>query len=370
MMVDERAPGVSSALRKRIAAALEAGERPSLQKKNLRLGSVVLQRSDGRDAPALQEVAIQMARRGLDTAGAFNTFLPSAYVRGHRTYAVDVAGLEHVIARRIRGENRVTKAGQRFHTTSYSRYIIHVPTFLVRRSTGARFREDHYDVTGEQIGLDVELNARGTPEEQLSQLNRAYDQWVASGAAAKALVLPSDYGPGVEMFVDTARRPTFDRQRANVRDGERTVDTILDRVVFGEPVFAEDMWMMHRIHEVSRRRNGECGLDVIVASSMQRQGHAHARQQMLTAEQAAQMLVTLAREMDPDSPLATHCVFREVPRTAEIAGVDEDLRLRAPNADRLEQFKAGMQAFLAKPRSVLEVQKAAENSTSGAASTP
>ena len=93
MMVDERAPGVSSALRKRIAAALDAGERPSLQKKNLRLGSVVLQRSDGRDAPALQEVAIQMARRGLDTAGAFNTFLPSAYVRGHKTYAVDVAGL-------------------------------------------------------------------------------------------------------------------------------------------------------------------------------------------------------------------------------------------------------------------------------------
>ena len=109
MMVDERAPGVSAVLRKRIAAALDAGERPSLKKKNLRLGSVVLQRSDGRDAPALQEVAIQMARRGLDTAGAFNTFLPSAYVRGHKTYAVDVAGLEHVIARRIRGENRVTQ---------------------------------------------------------------------------------------------------------------------------------------------------------------------------------------------------------------------------------------------------------------------
>ena len=119
----------------------------------------------------------------------------------------------------MRGESFVTKAGQRFHTTSYSRYIIHVPTFLVRRSTGARFREDHYDVTGEQIGLDVELNARGTPEEQLSQLNRTYDQWVASGAAANALVLPSDYGPGVEMFVNTARRPTFDRQEADVRDG-------------------------------------------------------------------------------------------------------------------------------------------------------
>ena len=66
MVSDERAPGVSAALRKRIGAALEAGERPSLQGKNLRLGSVVLQRSDGRDAPALREVALQMACRGLD----------------------------------------------------------------------------------------------------------------------------------------------------------------------------------------------------------------------------------------------------------------------------------------------------------------
>ena len=73
---DERAPGVSAALRKRSSSALDAGERPSLQRNNLRLGSIVL-RADGRDAPALREVALQMARRGLDTAGAFNTFLPS-----------------------------------------------------------------------------------------------------------------------------------------------------------------------------------------------------------------------------------------------------------------------------------------------------
>ena len=146
MASDERAAGVSAALRRRIGAALDAGERPALQRNNLRLGSIVLQRADGRDAPALREVALQMARRGLDVAGAFDTFRPSTSVRGHRTYAVDVAGLEHVIARRIRGENRVTKAGQRFHTTSYSRWIVHVPTVYERVSTGARFREDHYNV--------------------------------------------------------------------------------------------------------------------------------------------------------------------------------------------------------------------------------
>ena len=72
----------------------------------------------------------------------------------------------------MRGESRVTKAGKRYHTTSYSRYIIHVPTYMVRSSTGARFREDKFDVTGEQMGLDAELNARGTLDEQFSQLNR------------------------------------------------------------------------------------------------------------------------------------------------------------------------------------------------------
>ena len=63
-LVDERAPGVSPALRRRIAAALAAGERPMLRGNNLRLGTIVLQRTDGRDAPALREVELQMTRRG------------------------------------------------------------------------------------------------------------------------------------------------------------------------------------------------------------------------------------------------------------------------------------------------------------------
>ena len=91
---------------------------------------------------------------------------------------------------------------------------------------------------------------------------------------------------------------------------------------------------------------------------------------MLTAEQAAQALVQLARELDPDGALATHAVFEDVPQTAEIVGIDEDLRLRAPDAGCLQQFKAGMQAFLAKPRSVQEVQRRRKSSTSGAGSTP
>ncbi len=111
-------------------------------------------------------------------------------------------------------------------------------------------------------------------------------------------------------------------QEAYVRDGRRTVDTILDRVVFGEPVLAEDMRNLHRLHESSRRRNNECGLDVIVASATQRQGHTHGRQPMMTAEQAAQKLVQLALELDPHGALATHAVFEDVPQTAEIVGID------------------------------------------------
>ena len=77
---------------------------------------------------------------------------------------------------------------------------MHVPTFLVRRSTGARFREDYYDVTGEEIGMNAEfMNARGGSEqEQLRQLEQAYDTWLASGGADTTIVTPSDYGPDVE----------------------------------------------------------------------------------------------------------------------------------------------------------------------------
>ena len=169
---------------------------------------------------------------------------------------------------------------------------------------------------------------------------------------------PSDFG-AVDMYIDTARRPTFDVQTTHVRDGRPTADTLLDRVVFGEPILAEDMWQMHRIHEVSRRRNGECGLDVIVASATRRQGANHTREPMEAAQK-------LALELDPDGALATHAIFEEVPQTAEIAGADEELRLRALDLTCLQPFEAGMRAFLKTARSVQDIQKAAKSRTSGA----
>ena len=44
-LMDERAPGVTASMRRRIAAALDAGERPTLRGKNLRLGSISFARS-------------------------------------------------------------------------------------------------------------------------------------------------------------------------------------------------------------------------------------------------------------------------------------------------------------------------------------
>ena len=98
-------------MRRRIASALDAGERPSLRGRNLRLGSIVLQFADGRDAPALRELELRMGRRNQETAGAFDTFQPATTRRGHNTYAVDSTGQERVIARRVNSENRVTQAG-------------------------------------------------------------------------------------------------------------------------------------------------------------------------------------------------------------------------------------------------------------------
>ena len=50
----------------------------------------------------------------------------------------------------------------------------------------------------------------------------------------------------------------------------RTIDTFLDQIVFGVPVTGFDLWQVGQLHETSRRRNNECGLDVIVVVATRR----------------------------------------------------------------------------------------------------
>ena len=179
MALDERAAGVSPALRRRIAASLDAGDQPSLQGNNLRLGSVVLQRADGTDRPAMQEVEIQMRRRGLDTSRIFDTFGSAPVRRGRSTYAVDSNGVERRIARMVGEENRVTRDGRRFYRQPYTRWLVHIPTTLVRRSTGATFQTTRHDRTGEELGLTRELQARGSEQEQRRQVQAAVEAYLA-----------------------------------------------------------------------------------------------------------------------------------------------------------------------------------------------
>ena len=137
------APGVSDPMRRRIGALLDAGTMPTMRGNNLRLGDVVLQRTDGRDAPAMAEVETQMRARNIPLEGAFNSFGPAAPVRrGRGLYATDLAGQQRMITRRVGNENRVTTAGRRFYRQPYTRWVVHIPTYRLRVSTGSRFHEN------------------------------------------------------------------------------------------------------------------------------------------------------------------------------------------------------------------------------------
>ena len=357
LQADEQAPGVSATLRRRIATALDAGERPSLQGTNLKLGTVVLQSANGTDRPALAETQIQMRRRNLDTRGAFDVFNSAPVRRGRGRYAADINGVERMITRTVNGEQRVTAAGRRYYNQSYTRWLVHIPTILVRKRTGTTFQRTRHDRTGEDLGLSTEIQARGSEAEQRRQVQAAVEAYLerAGGENAELDIYEGD--EDVAVRYDSSRAIEYSMQTQGLRDGQMTADTILDRVVFGEPIMAEDMWQLGHLHEVSRRRSGECGLDVIVASATQRQGYNNTRKPIMTAEKAAQALLTIARETDPEGELAK-ATFKEVPQTAEVAEIDADLRLRAPDVSSLLPFKDGMLAFLEKPRSLADVEKA------------
>ena len=162
-------------------------------------------------------------------------------------------------------------------------------------------------------------------------------------------------------------------QRTEVtRSGALSADMLLDRVVFAIPITSYDMWMKCHLHERSRRRNGECGIDVVVASSSWRHRHAdgsRTTKSMFNAEQAACELVALAKEHFPDSALAQACNFDEDPdtsRTQEIHTADRDLRARAlvktpaglELQRALESYLPKMLMFLQKPRHLDEIVEA------------
>ena len=157
--------------------------------------------------------------------------------------------------------------------------------------------------------------------------------------------------------------------------GELSVDTLLDRVVFGLPVTSHDLWMKCHLHETSRRRNGECGIDVVVASSSWRHQAANgsrATKNMLTAEQAALTLVNLAKEHFPDSALAQACTFTDLQdesTTRDAIDVDTILQTRglvettagAELRGALELHLPKMMVFLQMPHTFAEIAESLQN---------
>ena len=65
-MTDNRTPGVSTALARRIGGLLDGGATVSLRRSNLVLRDVALTRADGRETPAAADMRRQVGARGLD----------------------------------------------------------------------------------------------------------------------------------------------------------------------------------------------------------------------------------------------------------------------------------------------------------------
>ena len=93
-----------------------------------------------------------------------------------------------------------------------------------------------------------------------------------------------DVDDAVHVEVDDQKEIMYSAMRTGLSDGQRTVDVVLDRIVFGAPVTSYDLWRKMHLHETSRQHSEHCGIDVIVAGSG------------LSAEQAAQTLVQLAKK--------------------------------------------------------------------------
>lgn len=354
--VDQRAPGVSRALRTRIGTLLDSGATVSLRRNNLVLRDVVLTRANGTETPAAAELRLQVARRGLDPAN----FSLERWDRGtgveqvgNSTFAFDRAGNRHMIARRRNGQRVATAAGRRFYQDApLTQWIVNVPVISVRARTGGRFNPRYIPITADFVEAmtarasggdfnpppDLRWTRDGPDaQEQIQRMLRAWQEWFRAEwpdtVPPEYMDSPSADTEGVKTVVDQDRPWTYDVQQTGVTgSGALSVDTMLDQVVFGAPVTSHDLWMKCHLHENSRRRNGECGLDVIVASASWRHQHAdksRTTKALFTADQAAAELVALAKEHFPDSALAQACNFDEPQDDACAAAVEVDTALRS-----------------------------------------
>ena len=114
-----------------------------------------------------------------------------------------------------------------------------------------------------------------------------------------------------------------------------------------------------KLNETSRRTNNQCGIDVIVASAQSRTTRRTDGKQILTAGEAAQQLMSLAKQHFPDSALAKCDVWNQPTtsiRDTKAANVLAELRNRDYDIDELKPYTPKMEGFPKKSKAFDQIK--------------
>ena len=260
---------VSAAMRRRITNHLDAGFLPSAKGNRVVLRDISLVQANGTETPAATEVRLQAASRGIPINLAFWDVNTATTTQGNQTFAYDIAGNRHIVARKRLGERVATKQGRRFYEEApQTQWIVHVPVIHYRISDEGRRRYFHrrhmqYNPVTKELADRIYFSWKHGPDSleaqiynlsrtrdgadsamQISQMREAWGKVFAPGTNVGIAYdwLGSEEPDGVlyEVTNDPLR---FSVQREGVsRTGERTIDTFLDQIVFGLPVTSFDLW--------------------------------------------------------------------------------------------------------------------------------
>ena len=100
---------VSAAMRRRVSNHLDAGYLLSVKGNRVVLRDISLVQANGTETPAANEVRLQAASRGIPINLSFWEKDATTMTQGNRTFAYNMVGNSHIVARRRLGENLVAK---------------------------------------------------------------------------------------------------------------------------------------------------------------------------------------------------------------------------------------------------------------------
>ena len=150
------------------------------------------------------------------------------------------------------------KLGRRFYEEApQTEWIIHLPIINVR--DGEFFNPRYIDLTPEKLrsvyGPDApegkllaKLNRTRGDQESLDRLLSEYKKYFPPGRYLGGEWEYEDVDDAVHVEVDN-KELKYSMMRTGLRDGSRTVDVLLDRVVFGAPVTSYDLWRKMHLHD-------------------------------------------------------------------------------------------------------------------------